>query len=312
VRGHKLLKRHQALGAAAVAVVLVLAGAQVSSADHDDGDHHGGPGFNQAPSVAGALQSGATVTETGARWHPASASPSFAWLRCDAATGNRCQVIPGAGGQSYTVTDADVGRRLRVFMSIQARGDSARDDDDDDDEQRSANAVSAPTDVVAAAPRPAPAPPPAPPAPPPAPAGAPFNGAQPAPAPAAGEVLPDTARHAGLMHPVPVVRIKGRLTATGARVTLLTVRAPRGARITLRCSGRGCRANRWSGRASRLTRLRTGEGNLRAGTRLVISVTRAGFIGKRTVIVIRRKRMPLRTDGCLAPGSTRTMTCPSS
>ena len=36
-----------------------------------------------------------------------------------------------------------------------------------------------------------------------------------------------------MLKPFPIVRIKGVLTARGARVTLLTVRAPRGARLAL-------------------------------------------------------------------------------
>ena len=39
------------------------------------------------------------------------------------------------------------------------------------------------------------------------------------------------------------------LTRTGARITLLTVRAPKGARITLRCRGTSCPAKRWANTA---------------------------------------------------------------
>ena len=47
-----------------------------------------------------------------------------------------------------------------------------------------------------------------------------------------------------LMQPFPVIRIRGKLTPGGARVTLLTVKAPRGASISLRCFGRSCPVQR--------------------------------------------------------------------
>lgn len=111
-----------------------------------------------------------------------------------------------------------------------------------------------------------------------------------------------------MMDPAPVVRIRGRLTRSGARITLLTVRAPRGARIGLRCIGDGCPARRWAGTAS-LTRIARFQAALPAGTRLVISVTKAGRIGKHTTIVIRRGQAPLRRDRCLMPGSRKPVRC---
>ena len=58
------------------------------------------------------------------------------------------------------------------------------------------------------------------------------------------------------------------------------------------------------------TRLHAFERDLRAGTRLDIRITKRGFIGKRTVILIRRGRVPRRLDTCLAPGSrSRAVAC---
>jgi hypothetical protein len=101
------------------------------------------------------------------------------------------------------------------------------------------------------------------------------------------------------------VRIKGVLTARGARVTLLSVRAPRGVRITVLCRGRDCPVRRYRARRHRLRRF---ERDLRAGTRLEIRVTKRGYIGKRTVIMIRRRHAPLRSDRCLKP-SGRVLSC---
>jgi hypothetical protein len=112
------------------------------------------------------------------------------------------------------------------------------------------------------------------------------------------------------MSPPPIVRIRGRLTADGARVSLLTVRAPGGARIAVTCAGDHCPRRRVAIVAV-VVHLRAYERILRAGTRLEIRVTRPSFIGKYTRIVVRRARPPWRQDRCLMPGSSRPVTCPS-
>ena len=61
--------------------------------------------------------------------------------------------------------------------------------------------------------------------------------AAPTPVPTIGQVLHETARRAGAIKPFPVVRMRGRLTTTGRRVTLLSVSAPRAAKISVRCKG---------------------------------------------------------------------------
>ena len=43
-----------------------------------------------------------------------------------------------------------------------------------------------------------------------------------------------------LLSPFPVVRITGRVTGKGTRIRRLTVVAPLGARVKVRCHGRGC------------------------------------------------------------------------
>jgi hypothetical protein len=111
-----------------------------------------------------------------------------------------------------------------------------------------------------------------------------------------------------MLDPFPIVRIRGVLTATGARVTLLSVRAPRGARITVVCRGRGCPVRRLVP-APGAGRLRPFERDLRAGTRLELTVSKHGYIGKFTVIVIRRNASPWRSDRCLEPGAKRAVRC---
>jgi hypothetical protein len=104
------------------------------------------------------------------------------------------------------------------------------------------------------------------------------------------------------------VRIRGWLTRTGARVTLLTVRAPRGARITVRCTGPRCPRRRIA-RLSRIVHLKPYEQVLRAGVRLEISVTRPGFVGKLTIIKMRKGKAPVRQDLCLFPGARKARAC---
>jgi hypothetical protein len=114
------------------------------------------------------------------------------------------------------------------------------------------------------------------------------------------------------IRPFPVVRIKGRLTANGARVTRLSVKAPAGTEVTVRCRRHGCpkrRSNR-TAHTARPLRFRAFERKLRAGVRLIVTATRVGLIGKHVTIKIRRGRAPKRVDRCLEPGETVPIACP--
>jgi hypothetical protein len=102
--------------------------------------------------------------------------------------------------------------------------------------------------------------------------------------------------------------VRGALTPTGARITLLSVRAPRGAQISVVCRGRDCPVRRFAA-APGAARLRTFERDLRAGTRLEVSVGKRGYVGKLTVIVIRLHAPPWRSDRCLKPGAKRAVRC---
>lgn len=115
-----------------------------------------------------------------------------------------------------------------------------------------------------------------------------------------------------LMSPFPIVRLSGRFTPRGARVRILSVRAPRNATIRVRCRGRKCpRRQTKQGRGmNRPVRFKRFERPLRAGVRIEVRVSRAGVIGKFTRFRIRRNRAPSRRDLCLRPGSTRGSGCP--
>ena len=114
-----------------------------------------------------------------------------------------------------------------------------------------------------------------------------------------------------LLSPFPVIRIRGRLTTRGAVITLLSVRAPRGARVAISCKGRGC-PKRVRARTATLVRFPTVNGHLRAGAVIEVRVTKSGTVGKYTRFTIRRGKAPLRRDSCLASNGTRPIRCPST
>ena len=118
-----------------------------------------------------------------------------------------------------------------------------------------------------------------------------------------------------LLNPFPIVRIAGRIGRSGTRFRVLSVNAPQGATVTVRCKGRGCpfKASSRSATAARQVRIRKLERRLlRAGATIRIFVTKPGSIGKYTSIRIRGGKPPRRSDRCLMPDSnTKPVKCPS-
>ena len=244
---------------------------------------HTAPVITEGPTIAGTPQAEATLTASAVWTGEPEPKATWAWLRC-APTGEKCARVAGASKQTYRVTTADVGLVLRVRLRVT-------------NVVGKADARSKPTDVIAAAPQPPAPPPPPPPPPPPLPVVTP---------PLAGQQ--DTSGPL-LLDPFPIVRIRGRLTPNGARVTRLTVRAPSGVRIAVSCRGRSCPARRFARSAG--LRLRRFERVLRAGTRLDITITKPGYVGKWTTIVIRRGAAPRRRDRCVYPGGRDRVQCPA-
>ena len=129
-------------------------------------------------------------------------------------------------------------------------------------------------------------------------------------------------RQLRLMSPFPVVRITGKVVRSGARIKSLTVQAPFGATVKVRCRGRGCPFHRSSktlanaGKAkttSKTIRIRKLENHLlRTGASIKVLVSRSGEIGKYTRFLIRKGKPPRRTDLCLLPGVTQPSECPGS
>jgi hypothetical protein len=123
-----------------------------------------------------------------------------------------------------------------------------------------------------------------------------------------------------MLSPFPVVRLFGSRTAAGLRVLDLSVRAPEGSSVEMRCGGPGCPRGRVAMRtdvpaglpaSTRVIRFRGVKRRLRSGAVLKLLVTKRGHIGKYTRFRIRRGKVPSRRDLCLAPGIERPVTCKS-
>jgi len=65
------------------------------------------------PVIAGAPSVGQSLVAASGTWKGASGIYAYQWLRCNASGGN-CADLPGATGQSYTVTSGDTGSTLTV------------------------------------------------------------------------------------------------------------------------------------------------------------------------------------------------------
>jgi hypothetical protein len=122
-----------------------------------------------------------------------------------------------------------------------------------------------------------------------------------------------------LMRPFPVVRIAGTDTRWGVELRLLKVQQlPAGARVTVRCRGRGCpiksvrRIATSNKRGVAPVEFRRFERLLRFGVTLEILVFKAGEIGKYTRFTVRRGKLPVRVDMCLDAAGARPLVCPSS
>jgi hypothetical protein len=286
-------RRWSRLRTSLLAGIVVLAMPATASAQWHGGDDRDDdkPQITRGPKVRGEALVGARLEAHEASWRGSGhVAVLYTWLRCESESWWSCTIARSSADAAYTPTADDVGHQMRVWLTV------SNHDGRDDDVSEATSAVVAP-------------PPPPPPPPPPAPA--PVVAPPPA---ASGEVLPEVTSGAKLMRPFPVVRIRGWLSRRGAMVQRLTVSAPRGAQITIRCLGRRCPRSRWARttRTTRITRAKAFEGYLRAGTRLEVRVTRAGRIGKHTLIRIRHGKPPTRTDRCLYPGSKEPRECPAA
>jgi PKD repeat protein len=116
--------------------------------------------------------------------------------------------------------------------------------------------------------------------------------------------------HAGFLQPAPVVRLNGDILSRGTRVRVLSVRAPRGSLVVVRCHGKGCPVERRRKRIKKNpVRFKTFERVLRAGIKLEILVKKPGTIGDYTRFKIRAGKAPLRLNRCLSAKTGRRIGC---
>jgi PKD repeat protein len=111
---------------------------------------------------------------------------------------------------------------------------------------------------------------------------------------------------AGFLTPAPVIRLNGTLLSNGSRISILSVRAPKGTLVTVKCHGKSCGAPHRRKRVkSGSVRFKTYERFLRAGVKLEIFSRKPKTIGAYTRYTIRAGKSPARTDLCLKPGKSK-------
>ena len=219
----------------------------------------------RSPAAAGA---GRSNTETNAQRHVVGLGPQLGARRT-------CPVAGSTGGRNYPLPLTDARRRqlhpprhLRPFGVFQTASSPHGQLGDLAAHERARGARTPrrrPSD-----PRPHGPPTPHPDPDPHAPRRRPTRRSTPragTPVPTSGEVLRETARSRRVIRPFPVVRMRGPPDGQWRQRQVFSVRAPRAAKMSVRCTGRSCPASRWSrsSRKSRLARMTRFERSLRAG-----------------------------------------------
>lgn len=122
-----------------------------------------------------------------------------------------------------------------------------------------------------------------------------------------------------LLSPFPIVRVSGIVREHGIKIRLLSVSAPVGSTVHIRCGGRGCPFKRTStdvkssltGPQTALVRIKRFRGRLlRIGATIRVFVTKAGAIGKYTRFRIRKGKPPARVDRCVTSVKSKPFACP--
>jgi hypothetical protein len=74
-------------------------------------------GNTAAPTISGTPAQGQILMVDEGTWTGAPSTFTYAWSRCDAATGTVCVPIAGATTKTYTVTAADAGSKLVITVT---------------------------------------------------------------------------------------------------------------------------------------------------------------------------------------------------
>jgi hypothetical protein len=310
-------RRAWCAAAAELAVAMALVLSPGGSADAQSP-----PQVNQAGTINGSpIRVGTRLTASGGSWSgPSGTTARWEWFACPANARSWTECFQRSLYQNnYTIQSGDVGRY--IVLNLYAYQGQPQNPGTSGRAERFSitSSTVAPAATPTPTPRPTATPTPVPtvsptPTPTPTPTPPPAFDVPATPVPTSGEVLQETSRHRRIIRPFPVVRMRGTLTDKGAKISLFTVRAPRTAKISVRCKGKSCPASRWSRthtqRKSKLTRMGRFERGLRAGVVITVSVTRSGYLGKRTTFVIRRGAAPSRVDRCLS-AKGRVTKCPA-
>jgi hypothetical protein len=122
-----------------------------------------------------------------------------------------------------------------------------------------------------------------------------------------------------LLSPFPIVRVSGIVRRRGIKIRVLSVSAPVGSTVHVRCGGRGCPFKKTSadvkGSATSpqapLVQIKRFRGRLlRIGATIRVFVTKAGAIGKYTRFRIRKGKPPARVDRCVTSVKNEPFACP--
>ena len=243
------------------------------------------PPLNMVPPVV--TSSGSTLTSTLGTWSdpsPASVSYTRRWQRCSGSGGLTCEEVAGQVGASYEVSAADAGKIIRVVVSAEGLGTKS--------------VASAPVGPI-----------PAPPTPGNDPGGDPGGGSGGGSGDPGSTPPPVVPRK---LRPFPKVVVAGRLARGLTFISDLAIRSgPSGARVSVRCRGRGCPKGAYRGKLNRrgALRLKRFQRIYGPGTTIEIRITKRGAIGKFTRLSVRRRSVPSRRDGCLMPGARKVSRC---
>lgn len=114
----------------------------------------------------------------------------------------------------------------------------------------------------------------------------------------------------GYLRPPPGYDFGGTILSNGMRVEYLNIRGPKGALVTVACSGKGCPVKQRRKRIKRRTvSFQSYERFLRAGIKLEIFIRKKGSIGAYRAYRIRAGKRPKRIDRCLEPDKARPVRC---
>jgi streptogramin lyase len=239
------------------------------------------PVSSSPPTLSGSAVEGAVLSASTGGWSNGPSSFAYEWQVCNAA-GAECTDVEGQAASQIALSPTDVSHTLRTIVTA----------------SNAAGAVSAASNVSAVV------------------------------APA-----PTVSVHQAPQTPVLGATITWLFHSRRIVEEMLVNHLPVGGEIEVRCVGRGCPFLRWHaavvasgnchkkhcprrkgvvGASTNLASLFRGR-RLAGGARISVTVTDAGFLGKRFVFVVHAKRPPDEQIECLSPGSsTQPSQCPNA